>query len=478
MTNMIPVIILLPFLGIVFGNPLIPRATPSEPISSPVPSSGSITLSVPSAESTCYTSSQWLIISNTSIFWPTSTDYFYGPTTGPGASDVICAAKWIQYRGRSLGLLGLGPTATSTVTTLSTTSTGACWSRVGPEIYSDTHTGPLTTLCDGYPRALGPRETATEYYPGTGPCSTSSYPRNHTTTLYIEPSASPTCRPQSEGCISAWQTYRSLSSEYHASITSPIPGDTRSPLPPNDCPNTPREYPEDDPCTDCHFLPGTATMYYWPVTTANGDLCAQNGTTIPATATGDGPNTAILDDHTLVSPSIYLSFTSIRGWSNRRHGHQCGASHYNEMISVHPTAISSRRGHRNARYPIIGTAFPFNFAEFLPQTLGNYTQSVIPWPQYRGGGQCPVYDPSCTMVRDDYVPFIDMPDEVTSIDSHWKNCDRSWFIPAVTLVPIIDGTAIAPTPTGEPEAMATEADAAPQGFMAAPTPTPTSEPGW
>ncbi|KAF7596789.1 hypothetical protein BBP40_012388 [Aspergillus hancockii] len=475
---MIQSIFWLSLLGAVSGNPVIPRASPTEAVSSPVPSSGSLTLPVPSSDPTCYTSSQWLVISGSTLFWPTSTDYLYGPTAGPGSSDVICAAQWMQYDFRSNMLSGLGPTATSTVTQLAPTSTGACTTRTHLEYYWDTHTGPVTTLCDGFPRALGPRETATSYLPGTGPCSTFSASETITTTLYREASASPTCTPQYEGCIGVWETYRSLSSEYEATVTSYIPGDTKSPLAPNQCPDTTTDRPEADPCTQCHFLPGTATMYYWPVTTTGGDLCAQDGTTIPATPTGDGPNTALLDDRTLVSPSVYISFTSIYAWSNRRFGHQCGVSHYNDMISVHPTAITSRRGHRNARRPIYGTAYPFNFAEFLPQTVGNYTQSLIPWPQYRGGSQCPLQDSSCTMVRDDYLPFIDMPDAVTEIDANWENCNRSWFIPAVTLVPIIDGTAVAPTPTGEPEALSTEAYAAPQGLAAAPTPTPTPTPGW
>ncbi|KAE8154104.1 hypothetical protein BDV25DRAFT_126782 [Aspergillus avenaceus] len=437
----------------------------------PSPATSSLTLPISSAAPTCYTSSQWLVISNTSLFWPTSTNYYYGPTTGPDASYVTCAAQYMQYDERSFALHSLGPTGTTTITTHSPTSTGACTTSTYPEKWSDAHTGPVTTLCDGHARALGPREIATRYRPGTGPCSTFSTPYTTTKTLYREPSASPTCTLDLEGCKPIWETYSSRSSEYEASITSPIPGDTNSPLRPLNCPYT-TDYPEADPCANCHFLPGTATMFYWPVTTANGDLCAQNGSTIPATPTGDGPNTAILDDRTLVSPSVYISFTSIYAWSNRRRGHQCGASHYNEMISVHPTSLTSRRGHRNARYPIYGDPFPFNFAEFTPQTVGNYTQSLVPWPQYRGGSQCPVYDPSCTMVRDDYLPFINMPDAVTDIEEDWESCNRSWFIPIVTLVPIVDGTAVAPTPTAEVEATPT-ANATPQRGMAAPTPDPT-----
>ncbi|OGM46636.1 hypothetical protein ABOM_004708 [Aspergillus bombycis] len=467
----------LALLGAAFGSAVIPRDTPSGSISSPVRSSVPGTLPVPSSEPTCYTSSQWLVISNTSVFWPTSTDYLYGPTTGPGASDVICAAQWMQYDKRSSGLSSLGPTKTTTTTLYTPTSTGACRTSIHPEEYSDVHTGPVTTLCDGVVRALGPRETATKYYPGTGPCSTFSLPSSTVTPVYREPSASPTCRPELAGCIGVWQTYSSLSSEYKASVTSSIPGDTRSPLRPVHCTNTARDRPEKDPCSACHFIPGTATMFYWPVTTANGDLCAQNGTTIPATPTGDGPNTAILDDHTLVSPSIYISFTSINAWSNRRNGHICGERYSSQLISVHPTAVTSLRDHRNARYPSEGTPYPFNFAEFLPQTVGNYTQSLIPWPQYRGGSQCPLYDPSCTMVRDDYLPYIEVPQEAAEIDSHWEKCDRRWLVPAVTMVPIIDGTAVAPTPTGEPEETSMDADAVPEGMVAAPTPTPTAEIG-
>ncbi|KAE8385761.1 hypothetical protein BDV23DRAFT_187912 [Aspergillus alliaceus] len=223
-------------------------------------------------------------------------------------------------------------------------------------------------------------------------------------------------------------------------------------------------------------------MFYWPVTTASGDVCAQNGTTIPATPTGDGPNTAMLGSQNLVSPRAYIFFTFIYAWSNDRHGGQCDEYHQNKMVSVHPTAITSRRGHRNARYPIRGTVYPFNFAEFLPQTVGNYTQPLIPWPQYFGGSQCRAYDPACTMIRNDYLPFIDMPDEVTQIVPKWEDCDHSWYIPAVTLVPILDGTVSVstPTPTGDGDGggIPETKEAVPLGFTGMSTPTPTESLGW
>ncbi|KAL4747523.1 hypothetical protein BDW72DRAFT_11955 [Aspergillus terricola var. indicus] len=420
------------------------------------------------------TSDQWLITLNTSIFWPTSTDYFYGPTTGPSASAVSCNAAWIEYARRSTELRSLGPTATSPSLATYMTSEGACRTSVEPEAWSNTHSGPLTTLCDGIPRALGPREMATEYYPGTGPCVSSYETDTYTQTFYREPSVTPDCTLETSDCITIWQTYSSLSSSWRDSVVTSTPGDTNSPIRPYDCPTPARTYPEENPCSNCHFLPGTATLFYWPVTTAAGDLCLQNGTTIPAS----GPSTAIVNGETFISPTVYLSFTTIYAWSNRRGhpGSQCGVDHSNTIVSLHPSTLTSMRDHRNAKYPRIGTAYPFNFAEFMPHEVGNYTQSLIPWPQYRGGQQCPLPDDNtCTMIRDDYMPWLMIPEEVRDIDPGWSVCDNDWYIPPVTMV-ALDKPEIVITPTPEASEFRLNGAAAPKEGLAATTPEPTR--GW
>ncbi|RDW72742.1 uncharacterized protein DSM5745_07914 [Aspergillus mulundensis] len=421
------------------------------------------------------TSDQWLITLNTSIFWPTSTDYFYGPTTGPDASAVSCNAAWIEYARRSTELHSLGPTTTSPYYGSYTTSEGACRTSVTAEDWSDTHTGPLTTLCDGAPRALGPRETVTAYYPGTGPCSTWVKTNTYTSTLYRDPGATPDCTLEVSECIPIWSTYSELSSSYQDSIITSVPGDTNSPIRPWDCPTPTRSYPEENPCSACHFLPGTATLFYWPVTTDAGDLCLQNGTTLSPS----GPSTAIVNGETFVSPTVYLSFTTIYAWSNRRAhpGSQCGEDHYNTVVAVNPETLTSMRHHRNAKYPYIGTAYPFNFAEFQPHEIGNYTQSLVPWPQYRGGQQCPIPDDStCTMIRDDYVPWVKIPEEVRSIDPGWSVCDDDWYIPPVTMVALDrEEITITPTPEVAEQRLAWDA-AAPGEGLAATTPEPTR--GW
>ncbi|KAL4879935.1 hypothetical protein BJY04DRAFT_192691 [Aspergillus karnatakaensis] len=418
------------------------------------------------------TSDQWLITLNTTIFWPTSTDYFYGPTDGPQASAVSCNAAWVEWSGRSTELRSLGSTATSESTGSYATSTGACRTSVTPEAWSNTHSGPLTTLCDGIPRALGSREIATAYYPGDGPCSEGFRTFTNTETLYRNPSDQPQCTLQTSECIPIWSTWSSLSSSWRDSIITSAPGDTNSPIRPWECPSTQRTYPEENPCSNCHFLPGTATLFYWPVTTESGDLCLQNGTTVSPS----GPSTVIVNGETFVSPSAYLSFTRIYAWSNRRNhpGSQCGEYHSNTIVSMDPSTLSSIRNHRNARYPVIGTSYPFNFAEFQTHEIGEYTQSLIPWPQFRGGEQCPLYEPTCEIVRDDYVPWLKVPEEVRGIDAGWSVCDDDWYVPPVTLV-ALDRPEITITATPTPEDVFL-AEATPQDGPAASTPEPTL--GW
>lgn len=427
-----------------------------------------------SDQCTSSTSSQWLSICDTTIFWPTSTNYFYGPTDGPEASAVSCNAEWVEYNERATGLESLGATSTSTFYSSYVTSSGACTTVIRGENALDTHTGPVTTLCDGVTRALGPRESVTNYQPGTGPCSTFTVTETSTTEVFRSPTPTPECSLNTQDCIPIWQTYTSLSSAYIASVTTQVPGDTKSPIRPRSCPTTTRDYSDPNVCNNCHYLPGTATFFYWPVATSGGDLCSRDGTTIPATQTGDGPNTAVVDGNTFVSPSVYVSFTSIYARSNQRAhpGGPCGGEHENVIISVDPEAVTSYRDHRNAKYPRIGTAYPFDFSEFQKHEVGNYSMPLIPWDQYAGGSQCVLGGGGCSMVRDDYLPWLEVPDVMTQVDPLWTNCHRSWYMPPVSMVPLVGGLESRPTATAE--AISPPATPAiPSSGLSAPTPEAT-----
>ncbi|KAL5365520.1 hypothetical protein BJX96DRAFT_181742 [Aspergillus floccosus] len=461
--------------GVVSAKPLIPRDTTESPTSTPT-STPTPTVTSETSKCSSSTSSQWLHICDTTLFWPTSTNYFYGPTDGPQASIVSCNAAWVEHDARAVELHSLGPTSTALYYEPGITSEGACETSTFAEGWDDPHTGPVTTLCDGVPRALGPLESITRYYPGTGPCSTITTTYTGTNTFYYEPDSVPSCSLNTQECIPIWKSYESLWTSWYQTRTTSTPGDTNSPIPPYACPSTKRNYTVADPCTNCHYLPDTATVFYWPVTTTAGDFCLQNGSTVPATPTGDGPNTAVVNGNTFVSPTIYVSFTSIYAASNQRAhpGGFCGGNYVDAIVSVDPVSVSSFRFHRNAKYPRIGTPYPFDFADFQPQTIGNYTQTAIPWEKYVGGSQCPLSTDNCTMVRADYLPWMEIPDVMTQIDPRWTECHRSWYIPPVSMVPLGTGQVSLPTNRAD-AAVAVAVSALPESGVAAPTPEAT---GW
>ncbi|KAJ5856352.1 uncharacterized protein N7529_010296 [Penicillium soppii] len=464
---MVPAIYLLVFVG-VSAKPVAPRQNATA-----TPTTSILQGTVADSCTASSTDSQWLSICDTTIFWPTSTNYFYGPTIGPKASAVSCNAEWVEYQGRASGLESLGATSTSTLFSPYVTSTGACRSEIRGEELHDIHTGPVTTLCDGVTRALGPRESITHYWPGTGPCSSFTATETSTTLVYRSPSPTPGCELNTQDCIPIWETYTSLRDAYQSSVTTQIPGDINSPIRPESCPSTTRNYTDPNVCNNCHYLPATATVFYWPVITS-GALCLQNGSTVPATPTGNGPNTAVVDGNTFVSPNVYVSFTSIYAWSNQRahNGGPCGGDHKNVIISVEPDAITSYRNHINGKYPRIGTAYPFNFAEYQEHQVGNYTMSLIPWEQYLGGSQCVSGGGGCSMIRDDYLPWVEIPDAMTQIDPLWTACHRSWYIPPVSMVPLVGGLESRPTNTAEASSSLAP-PVLPVSGLAAPTPQPT-----
>ncbi|KAK2810117.1 hypothetical protein FQN50_003312 [Emmonsiellopsis sp. PD_5] len=410
------------------------------------------------------TSDQWLLADGLTLFWPTYTDYLYGPTTGPGAEEVSCAASWIEYKVRNNNIRSL-PSFSDSWSTRTQVS-GRCSSRVIDDNWSRPYTGPVTALCDEIPRALGPLQVWTSWEPDdTGPCETNIATVTTVATSYHTVGTEPTCSLGREDCLPIWETYFSRSSAYRDSHTTTVEGDTEEPIRPSACP------PTVDPCKSCHFNVPSVVMYYWPVTTADGDLCAQNGTTIPSDNNPE-TSTTIVDDMTFTSPSVYISIDTISAPYNRRGINgvgMCGGTHSHTVISAHPTDISSVRNHRNGKYPTMGTIFPFNFAEYQPHTLGNYSQPLIPWDQYRAAPQCPLYDPACTMIRNDYYPWLDLPEALRGVDPEWTECDLHWQLPTATLV-ALGGSEGAKTTVDVPET----ATATPRSSAVPPTPIPTA----
>ena len=91
-------------------------------------------------------------------------------------------------------------------------------------------------------------------------------------------------------------------------------------------------------CGPCRFVPSSIQLFYWPVTTTNGNLCSGNGSTITQTPTASGPNTAVVNGTTFTSPTVYLAYDTIAakdfcGW--------VGNPRTSGVIPLDPTDLSS-----------------------------------------------------------------------------------------------------------------------------------------
>jgi hypothetical protein len=164
----------------------------------------------------------------------------------------------------------------------------------------------LTTLCDGYPRA----STISSQCLTT----TETYSWSHEATAYffyptwsteLDQLQTPTCTPASDFgpvCTRLKDAY----SWRVTNLQSQVPAPTGSILGPGCSVLNPRA-PSAPP--KCYLEGGSWEASYWPTPLPTGsEFCGTNGTNITATPTISAqPNTAVVSDITLISPSVYHS---------------------------------------------------------------------------------------------------------------------------------------------------------------------------
>lgn len=171
-------------------------------------------------------------------------------------------------------------------------------------LWENTETIPVTTLCDGVPRAIRPRESIVfDTYVTT-------YSGDHESTIPVASTATrtaiePDCSIDDAAmdCSRLWSTWNSVSSVF---LHSQDYDNWRT----NDRRRPPCEEPiRVCPQNNCRLNPADKqTVYYWPVTTVSGDFCKENGSTVTPTPTNDdgAPNTVEFGDLTFTSPSVYV----------------------------------------------------------------------------------------------------------------------------------------------------------------------------
>ncbi|PKS06047.1 hypothetical protein jhhlp_007881 [Lomentospora prolificans] len=184
----------------------------------------------------------------------------------------------------------------------------------------------LTTLCDGFPRLLGPEY---EYY-----TTVTTYDEPSTTWVtssYITPP--PECTIAEADCTPFILDYESSSAEYQTNASAPWP----SVHPPcttySSCPGEGEGM--------CKMIVNVDTVYYWPVT-ATGDLCGDR-----TTVTNPEPTrTTEISGTVFTSPSVYVVVDQLSpaSYAGRYKAKDCGHDLTNRVIAMHPTDVSTHFG--------------------------------------------------------------------------------------------------------------------------------------
>ncbi|KEZ45767.1 hypothetical protein SAPIO_CDS1573 [Scedosporium apiospermum] len=192
----------------------------------------------------------------------------------------------------------------------------------------DAYNPSLTTLCDGFPRALDPVPEFSTV--------TVSLDEPKTTLLrstYASPA--PTCTIADEHCAPYLSDFESAFSSYNGSNATPHspPCTTYTPCPRGD--------------GVCKMMATEGVkVYYWPAT-VTGDLCGERTTiTHPEPA-----RSTIVDGTTFVSPSVYVSISHLQAaqyWGQYKKT-ACGKWMTDFVVSLDPSDVNTHWGPRQRR---------------------------------------------------------------------------------------------------------------------------------
>jgi hypothetical protein len=176
------------------------------------------------------------------------------------------------------------------------------------------------------------------------------------------------------------------------------------------------------------------------VSTASGDFCAQNGTTVAAEPTNPpSPNTAVVDGFTFTSPTNYISFGAMSAVIHTKIGRsryrmQCGGPATSNIVV--PLTAPLYSGGNAINYG--SSTYSFNFADL----------NTAPAEAYSRQDKCGLTgEPeSCSGVfayQASYTPIVMVPD-LAHLDPEWEaaGCtgfSSGWSMPHVALA--------TPTPT-------------------------------
>ncbi|OJD37922.1 transcription factor c6 [Diplodia corticola] len=363
--------------------------------------------------------------------------------TTPGP-DLVSSTAAFTWTGTESSLVRQVHSCESAKRAWYTASSDWYWSSHASYSYSSTttydtlwlsnYTGPLSTFCDGVPRASGPAPTTTTI----GQVYVNSIPPPF-------PSPSPTCTFDYHGCELVVSSYRSWYATSHPATVNP-------PLPPL-CEWGPNECIIPAGEEECRLDAGDVKLIFWPQSKDPSQLCAtNNGVPKTAAPTPATPVIATSGDYTFTSPSVYLSFKQLQGLP-------CYKTWTSAIVPVPSTDISSLVfGQTN---PIERTT-SINWADMnSPVPLSAYKGQQSCWDNWLGVRGTAAGGDGCATVYDDYLPWLALPTNpahFTAIDPLFANCTSLFwrkyvFDPPYYLTPV--GDLLPPTPTATADAKTT-----------------------
>lgn len=296
-------------------------------------------------------------------------------------------------------------------------------------VYSVNTNVPITTLCDGFPRALRPFKTIVTSTRSTP--SPQTYATQYISKSYNKPP--PTCTINEKDCIPYAKAWSSSYSAWSSDQNNPYPTETLHCSTYYPCPTVTGEQ-------DCKLYVADATVYYWPTATT-GDFCATPRSILTRRAS-NVPKSTVIAGTTFVSPTAYIKYGSA---SAKRH--------------LGPyTATSCGYGRHNLFLNFPGGASQINTRVWKPGTATNtHTLDALdlntPFPAsayFIRGTPTSCITTGCPTIEPTKTPVLDTPKKLTEKDPEWKFCTpRSEGIADATWI------ALEPNPPNYPKATKT-----------------------
>jgi hypothetical protein len=316
---------------------------------------------------------------------------------------------------------------------------------------------PITTLCDGQPRALA--QTSTRF-------TITTLNRTTVTTCFAEQTDTPKCYVDPEGCGIINTIYKSRVITWQselAALNGPIDGWAKLGMiqvvvnhKPYFCSTV-----SACPTTSCSIGADFGTVFYWPVTTVGGDVCGKNGQTIAPTPTIPGiPNTAVFRGYTFVSPSAYLMARPVSAFFRGSYqegapqveGGDCGNKYRSVLVSVAPESLSSFR--KTQREDGFGWTYPNPLG--TPYSFDLNDLNTVRWDVYSSAVLCTkkgVLEKTCRLTAEPgkYTPILSLPMAIKTagfgVPGEWENCVPETPVGDITYVPITGTTVEIPLRT-------------------------------